>query len=272
MRGDQEVFNEEPFIYQCNSNDPNNRCNVPPACTTTIKKGIQETGNCSPRYCRSSLYSFPSTSEMAKQCQVPMTISISAMAEPGPGEAPLLDSDFGSYGPLRCKRCKAYVCPQFRFIEGGRSFQCHLCQAITEVPQYYFQMTDHMGYRMDRLQRPELCRGSYEFIATKDYCKNDKLPDPPGFIFAIDVSYNSIRTGLVSFFTISYYIYTRNFKLLLGQYDLQYYSGSIRSSTAWRRRKMSGQSWLLDIWSHNIIFQFIKRALSTTNDGELQLL
>jgi len=198
MRGDQEVFNEEPFIYQCNSNDPNNRCNVPPACTTTIKKGIQETGNCSPRYCRSSLYSFPSTSEMAKQCQVPMTISICAMAEPGPGEAPLLDSDFGSYGPLRCKRCKAYVCPQFRFIEGGRSFQCHLCQAITEVPQYYFQMTDHMGYRMDRLQRPELCRGSYEFIATKDYCKNDKLPDPPGFIFAIDVSYNSIRTGLVS--------------------------------------------------------------------------
>ena len=95
-------------------------------------------GNCSPRYCRASLYSMPSTSEMAKQSQIPMTLryckndcllplmlplSICAMAEPGPGEAPLLDSDFGSYGPLRCKRCKAYVCPQFRFIEGGRSFQ-----------------------------------------------------------------------------------------------------------------------------------------------------
>merc|ERR1711953_1114600 len=55
-----------------------------------------------------------------------------------------------------------------------------------------------MGQRMDKMQRPELCRGSYEFVATKEYCKNDRLPEPPGFIFAIDVSYNSIRTGLVN--------------------------------------------------------------------------
>ena len=135
---------------------------------------------------------------MAKQTQIPMTLSINAMAEPDIGEPPVLLADFGDFGPLRCKRCKAYVCPQWRFIEGGRSFQCHLCHAVTEVPQHYFQMTDHMGYRMDRQQRPELCRGSYEFLATKDYCTNNKLPDPPGFIFAIDVSYNAMRTGLVS--------------------------------------------------------------------------
>ena len=35
---------------------------------------------------------------MAKQSQVPMTLSISAMAEPLPGEAPILTCDFGSYG------------------------------------------------------------------------------------------------------------------------------------------------------------------------------
>jgi protein transport protein SEC24 len=55
-----------------------------------------------------------------------------------------------------------------------------------------------MGFRMDRLQRAELCRGSYEFKATKDYCTNNKLPETPAFIFAIDVSYNAIRTGLVN--------------------------------------------------------------------------
>ena len=106
MRADQEMYNQAPFV--------NEKGAVPPACTTTIKQRTADCGNCSPRYCRASLYSLPSTSEMAKQSQIPMTLSICAMAEPGPGEAPLIDSDFGAYGPLRCKRCKAYVCPQFR--------------------------------------------------------------------------------------------------------------------------------------------------------------
>ncbi|CBY14315.1 unnamed protein product [Oikopleura dioica] len=189
MQNDQSLFDDQPFTTDKGA--------VPPACTTKIKRGIQDAGSCSPKFIRSSLYSLPATSEMAKQTQIPMTLSINAMAEPELGEPPVLLADFGDFGPLRCKRCKAYVCPQWRFIEGGRSFQCHLCHAVTEVPQHYFQMTDHMGYRMDRQQRPELCRGSYEFLATKDYCTNNKLPDPPGFIFAIDVSYNAMRTGLV---------------------------------------------------------------------------
>ncbi|CAG5086922.1 Oidioi.mRNA.OKI2018_I69.PAR.g11404.t1.cds [Oikopleura dioica] len=189
MQNDQAIFDDQTYTTDKGA--------VPPACTTKIKRGIQDAGSCSPRYVRSSLYSLPATSEMAKQTQIPMTLSINAMAEPDQGEPPVLLADFGEFGPLRCKRCKAYVCPQWRFIEGGRSFQCHLCHAVTEVPQHYFQMTDHMGYRMDRQQRPELCRGSYEFLATKDYCTNNKLPDPPGFIFAIDVSYNAMRTGLV---------------------------------------------------------------------------
>jgi protein transport protein SEC24 len=189
MQNDQQLFEDQPFTTDKGA--------VPPACTTKIKRGIQDAGSCSPKFVRSSLYSLPATSEMAKQTQIPMTLSINAMAEPDIGEPPVLLADFGDFGPLRCKRCKAYVCPQWRFIEGGRSFQCHLCHAVTEVPQHYFQMTDHMGYRMDRQQRPELCRGSYEFLATKDYCTNNKLPDPPGFIFAIDVSYNAMRTGLV---------------------------------------------------------------------------
>ncbi|XP_023212739.1 protein transport protein Sec24C-like [Centruroides sculpturatus] len=54
-----------------------------------------------------------------------------------------------------------------------------------------------MGDRTDKYQRPELCLGSYEFIATKDYCKNGQFPNPPAFIFMIDVSYNSIRNGMV---------------------------------------------------------------------------
>ena len=40
-------------------------------------------------------------------------------------------------GPIRCKRCKCYMCPGFGFIDGGRRFQCHLCCAITDVSGRY---------------------------------------------------------------------------------------------------------------------------------------
>jgi protein transport protein SEC24 len=69
---------------------------------------------------------------------------------------------------------------------------------------------------MDWYQRPELCLGSYEILATKQYCKvcvystcfsrvfiwffqDEKWPEPPAFIFMIDVSYNSVRSGLVEY-------------------------------------------------------------------------
>jgi len=39
------------------------------------------------------------------------------------------------------------------------------------VPNEYFNHLDHSGRRTDFYQRPELCLGSYEISATKQYCK-----------------------------------------------------------------------------------------------------
>lgn len=39
------------------------------------------------------------------------------------------------------------------------------------VPVQYFQHLDHMGRRVDAYERPELSLGSYEFVATLDYCR-----------------------------------------------------------------------------------------------------
>lgn len=39
------------------------------------------------------------------------------------------------------------------------------------VPAEYFCHLDHQGMRLDVYDRPELHLGSYEFLATKDYCK-----------------------------------------------------------------------------------------------------
>ncbi|KAJ8382885.1 hypothetical protein SKAU_G00036630 [Synaphobranchus kaupii] len=173
----------------------NIRGQVPPLVTTDFV--VQDQGNASPRFMRCTANSFPCTSDLAKQWRVPLAAIIRPFATIPKNEAPLYVVNHGEAGPLRCNRCKAYMCPYMQFIDGGRRYQCGFCSCVNEVPAFYFQHLDHMGRRMDLYERPELSLGSYEFIATLDYCRNNKPPNPPAFIFMIDVSYANIKSGLV---------------------------------------------------------------------------
>uniref|UniRef100_A0A673GJ23 Protein transport protein Sec24D-like n=1 Tax=Sinocyclocheilus rhinocerous TaxID=307959 RepID=A0A673GJ23_9TELE len=173
----------------------NIRGQVPPLVTTDFT--VQDQGNASPRFMRCTTYSFPSTADLAKQCKVPLAAIIKPFATVPKNETPLYIVNHGETGPIRCNRCKAYMCPYMQFIDGGRRYQCGFCSCVNEVPVQYFQHLDHTGRRMDLYERPELSLGSYEFIATLDYCKNNKPPNPPAYIFMIDVSYNNIKSGLV---------------------------------------------------------------------------
>ncbi|XP_005565542.3 protein transport protein Sec24C isoform X1 [Macaca fascicularis] len=188
IEDDRNNRGTEPFVTGV-------RGQVPPLVTTNFL--VKDQGNASPRYIRCTSYNIPCTSDMAKQAQVPLAAVIKPLARLPPEEASPYVVDHGESGPLRCNRCKAYMCPFMQFIEGGRRFQCCFCSCINDVPPQYFQHLDHTGKRVDAYDRPELSLGSYEFLATVDYCKNSKFPSPPAFIFMIDVSYNAIRTGLV---------------------------------------------------------------------------
>nr|XP_015203238.1 PREDICTED: protein transport protein Sec24C isoform X2 [Lepisosteus oculatus] len=169
---------------------------APPLVTTSFQ--VKDQGNASPRYIRCTAYNMPCTSDMAKQSQVPLAAVIKPLATLPADEVPPYVVEHGEGGPIRCNRCKAYMCPYMQFIEGGRRFQCGFCSCVTEVPPQYFQHLDHTGKRVDCYDRPELSMGTYEFLATVDYCKNNKVPKPPAFIFLIDVSYNAVKSGLVS--------------------------------------------------------------------------
>ncbi|XP_054715846.1 protein transport protein Sec24C-like [Uloborus diversus] len=168
---------------------------VPPLVTTDFS--VIDEGICSPRFMRSTIYNVPTTAEMLKQTSVPFAIAVSPFARLHKDEYPPPIVDPGEEGPVRCHRCRAYMSPFMQFIDAGRRFQCMLCKATTEVPAYYFTHLDHMGERVDKMERPELCLGSYEFIVNRDYCKEGKFPNCPAFIFLIDVSYNNIRNGMV---------------------------------------------------------------------------
>ncbi|NXJ19122.1 SC24C protein, partial [Dicrurus megarhynchus] len=188
IEDDRNNRGSEPFVTGV-------RGQVPPLVTTNFL--VKDQGNASPRYIRCTSYNIPCTSEMAKQSQVPLAAVIKPLATLPPEETLPYLVDHGESGPVRCNRCKAYMCPFMQFIEGGRRFQCCFCSCVTEVPPHYFQHLDHTGKRVDFYDRPELSLGSYEFLATVDYCKNNKFPSPPAFIFMIDVSYNAVKSGLV---------------------------------------------------------------------------
>ncbi|XP_057712093.1 protein transport protein Sec24D [Corythoichthys intestinalis] len=173
----------------------NIRGQVPPLVTTNFT--VQDQGHASPRFIRCTTYSLPCTADLAKQCQVPLACIIKPFARLPKNEAPLYLVNHGESGPIRCNRCKAYMCPYMQFIDGGRRYQCAFCNCINEVPVFYFQHLDHMGRRVDFYERAELSLGSYEMVATLDYCKNNKPPNPPAYVFMIDVSYNNIKSGLV---------------------------------------------------------------------------
>ncbi|XP_017888499.1 protein transport protein Sec24C [Ceratina calcarata] len=169
---------------------------VPPLVTT--KFVTQDQGNASPRYIRSTMYTVPTTADIIKQTNVPFGLILSPMARMAEGEYEPPIVDMGEIGPVRCVRCKAYMSPFMQFIDAGRRFQCMFCKATTEVPAEYFQHLDHTGQRMDRYERPELMLGTYEYVATKDYCRNNTFPKPPAIVFVIDVSYNTVKSGLVN--------------------------------------------------------------------------
>ncbi|NXK91719.1 SC24C protein, partial [Formicarius rufipectus] len=188
IEDDRNNRGSEPFVTGA-------RGQVPPLVTTNFL--VKDQGNASPRYIRCTSYNIPCTSDMAKQSQVPLAAVIKPLATLPPEETLPYLVDHGESGPVRCNRCKAYMCPFMQFIEGGRRFQCCFCSCVTDVPPHYFQHLDHTGKRVDFYDRPELSLGSYEFLATVDYCKNNKFPSPPAFIFMIDVSYNAVKSGLV---------------------------------------------------------------------------
>jgi len=188
MDDDQGSFDGEIFATS-------SRGKVPPLVSTKCR--IQDDGNCSPRYMRSSVYSVPCNQDMLKDSGIPMAIITTPFAKIPADEHQIRYVDHGPTGPVRCNRCKAYMNPFMQFIDGGRRYVCNICSHSSEVPQEYFCHLDHQGRRVDMYERPELCFGSYEYIATTDYCKDSKLPSPPAFIFMIDVSYQSVQQGMV---------------------------------------------------------------------------
>ncbi|CAK9183025.1 unnamed protein product [Ilex paraguariensis] len=150
--------------------------------------------NCSSRYMRLTTNAIPSSQSLVLRWQLPLGAVVCPLAEAPDGEeVPIVN--FATTGIVRCRRCRTYVNPYVTFTDGGRKWRCNICSSLNDVPGDYFAHLDASGRRIDLNQRPELTKGSVEFIAPAEYMV--RPPMPPLYFFLIDVSISAVRSGMV---------------------------------------------------------------------------
>jgi len=189
---------------QIDANDPNQMQRYqtrsqgapPPAVSRFV--AVDE-GNCSPRFMRLTVNHVANTADLLNTSNLPLAVILSPLAQISPEEEPVPVVDCGESGPIRCRRCRCYINPLMVFVDQGRRFVCNLCGMSNEVPGHYFSNLDGHGKRRDIAVRPELTHGSVDFVATQEYIM--RPPNPPAYIFLIDVSYAAVASQVTSMTT-----------------------------------------------------------------------
>ncbi|OVA19902.1 zinc finger protein [Macleaya cordata] len=150
--------------------------------------------NCHPRYLRLTTNAIPNAQSLLSRWHLPLGAVVHPLAEAlDGGEVPTVN--FGPLGIVRCRRCRTYVNPYVIFTDGGRKWRCNVCSLLNEVPGGYFANLDASGKRIDVDQRPELTKGTVEFVAPTEYMV--RPPMPPTYFFLIDVSLPAVKSGMI---------------------------------------------------------------------------
>jgi len=175
---------------------------IPPCPTESFI--CEDDGNASPRHIRLTTHQIPFHSELSDKAGLIIGAVVQPFATIKEGEiAPCVIS----YSPVRCPSCNAYVNPHTKWMKSCREFKCNFCFEINETPELVADFNDRqLRYQLIRKEiKVELIHGLVEYIATKDYLKtnlNGELVQVrPGILFAIDVSYQSIHSGLLQSLT-----------------------------------------------------------------------
>ncbi|KAJ3571790.1 hypothetical protein NP233_g3515 [Leucocoprinus birnbaumii] len=183
---DRQVWEDKPYLTLPGAHVP----------LSTSEFAAVDQGNSSPRFIRVTTWSLPSSSRLANDCAIPLSVVVQPFADPDPREEGIPLVDLGASGPPRCGRCRGYVNPWLS----------------TE----YFSNLDANMLRLDHTERPELNRGTYDFVVPEEYWAQhppakinpsyfsidppptgSKQPLPMNYIFAFDVSNDAVETGFL---------------------------------------------------------------------------
>jgi len=144
---------------------------------------------------RCSVNQVPAYPSTANTAHVPIAVICQPFAELTEFEEPVPVVDYGEQGPLRCTRCKAYVNPHFTWHTQGKEATCNLCTQRIEVPDEYYCGIDDRGRRRDLGERPELQRGTVDYVAPRDY--SDMVPGVPTVALVVEATRHSVHSGFL---------------------------------------------------------------------------
>lgn len=182
--------------YYLNNVYPTFEHHLPPPASVAFVAFDQ--GNASPKFTRLTMNNIPSTSDALQSTGLPLGLLLQPLAPLQAGELEIPVLDFGDTGPPRCHRCRAYINPFMVFRSGGNKFVCNMCNYANDVPPEYFCAITPQGARVDREQRPELMRGTVEFLVPKEYWS--KEPVGIRWLFLIDVGQEAFNKGFLESF------------------------------------------------------------------------
>lgn len=138
----------------------------------------------SSKYIRSTLNVAPTTNSLLKKSKLPFALVVSpfgALHEAN-DNVPLIDTDF-----CRCRRCRAYFNPYVTILNQGNRWKCNFCNLANDFPG---RLYENSGF----WNRPELNHSVVDFVAPPSYMV--RAPQPPVYVFLIDVSLNAGTNGL----------------------------------------------------------------------------
>ncbi|KAE9463939.1 hypothetical protein C3L33_04135, partial [Rhododendron williamsianum] len=153
--------------------------------------------NCHSRYLRLTTSAIPNSSSLVSKWHLPLGAVVCPLAEApdGMGEESgvatsvlyLMTIAIHMASHMLHQRCGLW---QDMFARQDQYFS-----SGPGVPGDYFAHLDAGGRRVDLNERPELTKGSVEFIAPAEYMV--RAPMPPLYFFLIDVSISAIRSGML---------------------------------------------------------------------------
>ncbi|KAG0748860.1 hypothetical protein G6F57_003034 [Rhizopus arrhizus] len=186
-REDVSLIGQPPLVQDLHRKPPAIR--LPPNMSVTNSAFVQVDSH----FKRSTVNAFPQTKALHKKSKLPLSLVIQPYlnAKTEKKTVPTVPDTTVA----RCSRCKTYINPFVKFSAGALQWTCNMCGMSNEVPQA-FDWDIINQQHADRYSRPELNYGCVDFVAPADYIV--RPPQPPSYVFIIDISFQSVQAGVVS--------------------------------------------------------------------------
>ncbi|KDQ58689.1 hypothetical protein JAAARDRAFT_176744 [Jaapia argillacea MUCL 33604] len=149
--------------------------------------------NSHPSYQRCTVNAIPTTHSLLNKSKLPLALVITPYrsVKEGDEQVPVVTDTVIA----RCRRCRTYINPYVTFIDGGNRWRCCMCGMSNELPQL-FDWDPVRNQPGDRWARAELNHSVVEYVAPTEYMV--RPPQPPVYVFLIDVSHAAVQSGMVA--------------------------------------------------------------------------